>query len=59
MARSAGNPQAMLQTVLQRDPRYQEAVRLVQQSGGDARSAFYALAKQKGVDPDQILAALK
>ncbi len=27
----------------------------MRQSGGDARAAFYALAKQKGIDGDQFL----
>jgi len=59
MARSAGNPQAMMQTMLQQDPRYRQAMQLVQASGGDARSAFYKLAKERGVDPEQVIQALR
>lgn len=36
-----------------------QAMELVQQNGGDARAAFYNLAKQKGVNPDDILNQLR
>lgn len=49
-----GNPLALMQ-----GPQYQQAMNLIQQAGGDARAAFYNLARQKGVDPDQILSMLK
>lgn len=49
-----GNPMALMQ-----GPQYQQAMNLIQQAGGDARAAFYSFARQKGVDPDQILSMLK
>lgn len=49
-----GNPMALMQ-----GPQYQQAMNLIQQAGGDARAAFYNLARQKGVDPDQLLSMLK
>lgn len=49
-----GNPMALMQ-----GPQYQQAMQLIQQAGGDARTAFYNLARQKGVDPDQVLSMLK
>ena len=49
-----GNPLALMQ-----GPQYQQAMNLIQQAGGDARAAFYNLARQKGVDPDQILSMLR
>lgn len=49
-----GNPMALMQ-----GPQYQQAMQLIQQSGGDAKAAFYNLARQKGVDPDQLLSMLK
>ena len=49
-----GNPLALMQ-----GPQYQQAMQLIQQAGGDARAAFYNLARQKGVDPEQILSMLK
>ena len=59
MVRGAGNPNAMLQAMLSRNPQYAQAMQLIQQSGGDAQAAFYKLAEQKGVDPNEILSALK
>ena len=59
MVRGAGNPNAMLQAMLSRNPRYAQAMQLIQQSGGDAQAAFYKLAEQKGVDPNEILSVLK
>lgn len=50
-----GNPVGMLQNL----PQYRQAMDLVQQSGGDAKAAFYKLAQQRGVDPNEILNALR
>jgi hypothetical protein len=50
-----GNPVGMLQNL----PQYQQAMQLVQQSGGNAQAAFYKLAQQRGVDPNEILNALR
>ena len=54
MVRSAGNPQAMLSQM----PQYSQAMSLIQESGGDARAAFYKLAEQQGINPDELLKAL-
>lgn len=59
MVRSAGNPNAMMQSLLSRNPQYAQAMKLVQESGGDAQAAFYKLADKVGVDPNEILSALK
>lgn len=59
MVQSAGNPNAMMQQLLSRNPQYAQAMKLVQESGGDAKAAFYKLAEQTGVDPEDILSALK
>ena len=55
VARSVGNPNMMLQQMFSQNPNYAQAQQLIQQSGGDARKAFYALAEQMGVDPNEIL----
>ena len=49
-----GNPLALMN-----GPQYQQAMKLIQQAGGDPRAAFYNLARQTGVDPDQLLSMLK
>lgn len=59
MVRSAGNPQAMLQSMMQNNPQMQEIMGLVNQYGGDPKTAFYRMAQEKGVDPQQILNMLK
>ena len=58
--RSAGNPQALLQQMMQqRSPQLAQAMDLVQKHGGDARAAFRQLAAEKGVDPAEIEALMK
>ena len=59
MERTAGNPQAMLTQMMQNNPQLQNAMRLVKQAGGDPKKAFYDLAQQRGVDPEEILNMLK
>ena len=59
MVKSAGNPQAMLQTLIQNNPQMGQVMTLINQSGGDPKAAFYKLAQEKGIDPQQILDMLK
>ena len=53
------NPGLMLNQMFAGNPNYQQAQQLIQQSGGDARKAFYDLAQQMGIDPEQILSQLR
>lgn len=57
--KSAGNPQAMLMNMAQSNPRIKQAMDVINQSGGDPQKAFYALAEQKGVNPEDILSQLR
>jgi len=57
--RMAGNPQAMMDQLLSNNPNYSKALELVRQNGGNAQKAFYNLASQYGVDPNEILNSLK
>lgn len=59
MVRSAGNPQAMLGQLAQNNPQLRSVMDLVQKSGGDPKKAFYSLAQQRGVDPNEVLNMLK
>ena len=60
MTRAAGNPGAMIQTLLNSNPNFQSVMSLVsQQYGGDAKAAFYDMARQRGVDPNQVLSMLR
>ena len=49
----------MLQAIAAKNPQMQQAIDFINQCGGDPQKAFYALAEQKGVDPNEILNALK
>ena len=55
----ASNPRQALQSMMTQNPQMKQVMDFVQASGGDPRSAFYKLAEQKGVDPNQILNMLK
>ena len=59
MFRSAGNPQAMIGQLMQNNPQMKQIMDLIKAAGNDPKRAFYALAEQKGVDPDEILKQLK
>lgn len=59
LVKSAQNPQAMLNQIIQNNPQMKQVIDLVNQSGGDPKTAFYQMAKAKGVDPEQILAMLR
>ena len=54
--KTAKNPNAMVQQLLNQNPRVQQ---IIQQYGGDPQKAFYGMAQQMGVDPEQILSQLK
>ena len=49
----------MLQQILTSNPRMQEVQKLIDQYGGDPERAFRAKAAEMGIDPDQIIDALK
>lgn len=59
MTKSSGNPQMFLQQMMSKNPQVKQAMEMVQSNGGDAKSLFYALAKQKGIDPNTILNQLR
>lgn len=48
----AKNPQQLIQS----NPQLQSILSMYK---GDAKSAFYAICKQKGIDPNSILSLLK
>ena len=56
---SGGNVNGMIQSMLQNSPEYRTINDLLQKHNGDARAAFYDMAQQKGVDPNQVLNMLR
>jgi len=59
MVKSAQNPNAMLNQLIQTNPQMREVMNYVNQNGGDPKQAFYKMAQEKGVDPNTILNQLK
>ena len=59
MIKSAQNPNALLTQMMQSNPQVKQVMDIVQQYGGDANKAFYAIAEQKGINPQEILDMLK
>lgn len=57
--RYSQNPKMALESMIQSNPQIQNVMDIVRQNGGDAKTAFYNLAKQKGVDPNEILNMLR
>ena len=55
MIKTMGNPQMMIQQM----PQYKEVMNLINQNGGDAQKAFYAKAREMGIDPEQIMSVLR
>ena len=59
LVRSASDPQAAIAQLIQTNPQMKQVMDFVRSSGGDPKRAFYSLAQQRGVNPDDILNQLK
>lgn len=57
--RNAANPQQAAEQMLLNNPNFKEVMNYINQNGGDAKTAFYNLAAQKGVDPNSVLNQLR
>lgn len=57
--RNSPDPNAALQALAANNKGVQNAMNYIQANGGDARSAFYNLAAQRGIDPNLVLRLLK
>lgn len=57
--RSSSNPNAAMQTIVNNNPMFQNIMNYIKQNGGDAKTAFYNMAAQKGIDPNSILNQLR
>lgn len=53
--KSIKNPMAMIQQM----PQYKQVMDYVNANGGDAQAAFYAKAQEMGIDPEEILKAMR
>ena len=59
MLNGSGDPMTMINQMARNNPQLQNVLQMVQANGGDAKAAFYKLAQEQGVDPYEILNALK
>ena len=59
MVSGAQDPMGMLRQMMDRNPQMKQVMDVISNAGGDPRQAFYALAQQKGVDPQEILNMMK
>ena len=59
MFRNANNPQQLLQNMMSRNPQLQSVMNYINQNGGNPKDAFYKMANEKGIDPEEILKMLK
>lgn len=57
--KTAKNPQDTLNRMMQNNPMMKQAMDYVNANGGDAKAAFYKLASEKGIDPNEILSQLQ
>lgn len=57
--KTSKNPQETLNRMMQNNPRMKQVMDYVNANGGDAKSAFYKLAKERGVDPEEVLSQLR
>ena len=55
----SSNPNELIQNMMLNNPQIKGAMNFIQSVGGDPQTAFYNLAKQKGVDPESILSQLR
>ena len=56
MFKTTNNPQALVNQVMNKNPQIQ---RIIQQHGGDPKTAFYNYAEANGIDPNEVLNMLK
>ena len=60
MFKAASNPQAFIQQMMANNPNQAaQIMSLLQQNSNDPKAAFYSLAKQKGIDPEEFLRQLQ
>lgn len=58
MIKGARNPQVILSQMASNNPQMKSVLDMVQ-TGGDPKQIFFNACKQKGIDPEQILSAMK
>lgn len=57
--KAMSNSQTMLNQMLTTNPYLKQVMDYVNANGGDPKTAFYKLAEEKGVNPEEILSQLR
>lgn len=53
-----GNPQTMIQNLAAQNPQMQNVLKMVNGSGKSPKDIFMSMAKEKGINPNDILGQL-
>ena len=48
--KNAGNPQALMQQMMQNNPAMSQAMQYIKENGGDPKAACEKLAREKGIN---------
>ena len=59
MMQGSGNPMQMMSAQGANNPNVSKVFDYINQNGGDAQKAFYSMANQMGVNPEEVLGMLK
>lgn len=55
----SANPQMALQNIVNQNPNLQNILNLANSNGANLQQVFYNMAKQKGVNPEDVINALR
>lgn len=55
----SANPQIALQTIINKNPDLQTILNLANSSGTNLQQIFYNMAKQQGINPEDVLNELR
>ena len=47
------------QSILQSNPQYNQVMDYINKNGGDPKAAFFKMAEEKGINPEEILSQLR
>jgi len=59
MVQMSANPQMALQNIVNQNPNLQNILNLANSNGANLQQVFYNMAKQKGVNPEDVINALR
>lgn len=56
--KASGNPEMFMQDLAQKNPAFKELLNISRMSGSSPKDIFYKVAKEKGVNPEEIIKML-